>query len=116
MRWYLDDDGGGPVAHSGTLSRGSVHSACSRQFRPQATLPGPPAGERICPVCAEREGQQPPGWQLRSTADRDTHYGMVLANGVVAACCGVSFRPCSPLHPTDPERAWCPDCRTAARQ
>ncbi len=116
MRWYLSDDdqGGGPVAHAGLLSRGSVHSACGRQFRAQATLSGPPAGERICPACAECEGQQPVDWHLRSTADRDPHYGLLLGNGVVAARCGVSFRPCSPLHPTNPDQARCPDCRTAA--
>ncbi len=116
MRWYLDDDGSGPVAHAGTLRRSSVHTACGRQFRPQATLPGPPAQCRICPACAEHEGQQPPGWHLRSTANRDTHYGMLLPNGVVAARCGVSFWPCSPLHPTDPDQASCPGYRTAAHQ
>ncbi len=62
-------------------------------------------------------------WYLRSTADRDTHRGLLLRNGTVMADCGVVFKPLKALrdrgpalpgYPPDPGQV-CPTCKGVVR-
>jgi hypothetical protein len=57
-------------------------------------------------------------WYLRSIADQDTHHGELQPDGLVAAVCGLVFKPrplpydrlALPGRPADPEQI-CPQCQ-----
>lgn len=61
-------------------------------------------------------------WYLRSASDWDTHRGVFRQDGLVAAQCGIRFKPrplafgrtALPGNPLDPDQI-CPGCLTTLR-